>query len=103
LYCLEAGDFDSVILSGYSYDQTLKSWIGGHFISKLCWRASRDGWSASVFHSNCDNKKPTVTIVKVGQYIFGGYATASWEGKINQSGLVNFFIYVYSQDFRILA
>ena len=64
----------------------LRSWIGGRFsTAKLCWRATRDGWSSSTFHSNCDNKKPTVTIVKVGQYLFGGYATESWEGKINQT------------------
>ena len=45
---------------------------------KRCWRASVDGWAASTFHSGCDNKGPTVTIIKVGQYIFGGYANVSW-------------------------
>ena len=84
-------DIESVILSG-DYYNTVNSWIGGSFTWKLCWRATRDGWSASTFHSNCDNKKPTVTIVKVGQYVFGGYATASWEGKINQTSFHrNFF------------
>ena len=70
--------FESVILSE-NYTDILKSLIGGNFTAKLCWRATRDGWSASTFHSNCDYKKPTVTVVKVGQYVFGGYATASWE------------------------
>jgi hypothetical protein len=63
------------------YDLLLKSWIGGNFTAKLCWRATRDGWAASTFHSNCDNKKPTVTLIKVGSYIFGGYTTESWEGE----------------------
>ena len=45
---------------------------------KLCWRASRDGWSSSRFHSLCDEKGPTVTIVKVGKYIFGGYTNLPW-------------------------
>ncbi|XP_068706842.1 uncharacterized protein [Montipora foliosa] len=45
---------------------------------KLCWRASRDGWKSSTFHSLCDGKGPTVTIIKVNQYIFGGYASISW-------------------------
>ena len=31
-----------------------------------CWRAKTDGWAASTFHSNCDGKGPTVTIVQVG-------------------------------------
>jgi hypothetical protein len=74
---------ESVILSGeVYYDQLLKAWIGGSFThASLCWRATRDGWAASTFHSKCDNKKPTVTLVKVGSYIFGGYATKSWEGE----------------------
>ena len=38
-----------------------------------CWRAKTDGWAASTFHSNCDGKGPTVTIIQVGSYIFGGY------------------------------
>ena len=45
---------------------------------RLCWRASRDGWAASKFHSNCDNKGPTVVMVKVDKYIFGGYTSVSW-------------------------
>ncbi|XP_028415742.1 uncharacterized protein LOC114539313 [Dendronephthya gigantea] len=48
----------------------------------VCWRASRDGWGGSTFHSQCDGKAPTLTIVKVVKdnktFIFGGYATVSW-------------------------
>ena len=43
-----------------------------------CWHAKTDGWAASTFHSNCDGKGPTVTIVQVGSYIFGGYTDKSW-------------------------
>ena len=82
---------ESDIISGkYSWELKLKSWIGGSFTANLCWRASRDGWSASTFHSNCDNKKPTVTIVKVGQYIFGGYATESWDGEFNHADVISY-------------
>ena len=45
-----------------------------------CWRAKTDGWAASTFHSNCDGKGPTVTIIKVNNYIFGGYTDVSWGG-----------------------
>jgi hypothetical protein len=73
---------ESDILSGeLYYDQLLQLWIGKTFTAKLCWRATRDGWSSSTFHSKCNYKKPTVTLVKVGSNIFGGYATASWEGE----------------------
>jgi hypothetical protein len=72
----------NILFGEHDYAGTLiKSWIGGTFTPELCWRATRDGWAASTFHSNCDNKKPTVTLVKVGRYIFGGYATESWEGE----------------------
>ena len=45
---------------------------------KRCWRASVDGWAGSTFHSRCDGKGPTVTIIRVGRYIFGGYTSLSW-------------------------
>ena len=43
-----------------------------------CWRAKTDCWAASTFHSNCDGKGPTVTIIQVGSYIFGGYTDVCW-------------------------
>ena len=46
---------------------------------KRCWRASVNGWAASTFHSRCDGKGPTVTIIRVEPgYIFGGYTSVSW-------------------------
>jgi hypothetical protein len=45
----------------------------------LLYRASRDGFTASAFHSNCDGKANTVTIIKTNSnYVFGGYTTAKW-------------------------
>ena len=84
---------ESVILSGeIYYDHLLKLWIGGNFTWKLCWRASRDGWAASIFHSKCNYQKPTVTLVKVGIYTFGGYATESWEG---ETIIIYFICFLY--------
>ena len=45
---------------------------------ELCWRASRGDLDNTKFHSLCDEKGPTITIVKVGNYIFGGYTSLSW-------------------------
>ena len=45
---------------------------------ELCWRASRDDWDNNKFHSLCDEKGPTITVVQVGTYIFGGYTSLSW-------------------------
>ena len=53
--------------------------------SKLvrCWRAdeSPENWRAKKFHEGCDGKGPTVTIVKVGDNIFGGFTDIPWESK----------------------
>ena len=46
----------------------------------LIYQASRDGWASSRFHALCDNKGPSVTVVKSGNNIFGGYTEQSWEG-----------------------
>jgi len=46
---------------------------------KLIFRGSRDGQNASSFHSNCNNKGPTVTVIKskAGK-IFGGFVDKPW-------------------------
>jgi hypothetical protein len=45
----------------------------------LIYRASRDGRSAQAFHSKCNNKAKTLTVVKsTDGYIFGGYADQTW-------------------------
>ncbi|XP_028415648.1 uncharacterized protein LOC114539010 [Dendronephthya gigantea] len=73
---------ESTILSGilHLYQNLLQTWIGRSYNTLLCWRASRDGWAAATFHTRCDHKKPTVTFIKVGEYIFGFFVTESWEG-----------------------
>ena len=64
------------------FEKKLKEWlpITGYWI--ICWRATRDGWAASTFHSRCDGKSPTITIVQVTnnnkKYVFGGYASEPW-------------------------
>ena len=52
-----------------------------HSTFVLIYRASRDGWNSSNFHGFCDNKGPTVTVVRSENYIFGGYTEQSWDGK----------------------
>ena len=78
---------DSVIVgNSINYLRTLRSWLSPVARSvnsawKRCWHASVDGWAARTFHSRCDGKGPTVTIIRVGKYIFGGYTSVSW-GKL---------------------
>ena len=78
-------DLEDSVLVGKSKNhlRSLRSWLSPVARSvksgwKRCWRASVDGWAASTFHSRCDGKGPTVTIIRVGRYIFGGYTSIPW-------------------------
>lgn len=55
---------------------------------KLCYRATDHGWSSSTFHSKCNSRGPSLTFVKVGEYIFGGYTDRNWR-KYKYNALVN--------------
>ena len=56
----------------------LKEKPGNSFL--LIYSASCHGWDASTFHAKCDKKGPTVTVVKSGNNVFGGYTEQSWDG-----------------------
>ncbi len=45
----------------------------------LLYRARRDGFTGEAFHSKCDGKGNTITIIKNNlNYVFGGYASSAW-------------------------
>ena len=46
----------------------------------LLYRGSRDGFTAKAFHSKCNGKANTVTIIQTSNnYVFGGYTAAPWK------------------------
>ncbi len=52
----------------------------------LLYRPTRDGFTSQAFHSKCDGKGNTITIIKNNlNYVFGGYASSAW----NRSGSIN--------------
>jgi len=61
-----------------------------------CWHAKTDGWAASTFHTKCGNKGPTVTIIKVNNYIFGGYTDVSWSSPSPSSYASSSQSFIYS-------
>ncbi|RHZ85962.1 hypothetical protein Glove_58g82 [Diversispora epigaea] len=86
-------------LRGYSFESNIinandtgliASWIDKRrtlyhfkdlpFKFKLIYRASRDGFEINNFHNNCDNKGPTVIVIKVRDSgeIIGGYNPSEW-------------------------
>ena len=47
---------------------------------QLLFRATRDGWRYYEFHDRCDNKGPTLTLIKtVEGRVCGGYTSVSWD------------------------
>ena len=71
---------ESTILTNAEYRKTLKGWLPEAMVGewRLLFQASRDGFAASAFHSKCDTKGPTVTVVKSGANIFGGFTEEPW-------------------------
>ena len=74
---------ESEILTSEEHQQSLKDWLPTDLEGewRLLFQASRDGFASENFHWKCDNKGPTVTIVKSGKYIFGGFTEKSWTSK----------------------
>ena len=80
----------SVILRGHpDYEQTLEEFMEPVQVTgklwQLCFRASENSYNVSAFHAACDNKGPTVTLVRVGDNVFGGYTNQSWNGDVGES------------------
>ncbi|CAB4044368.1 Hypothetical predicted protein, partial [Paramuricea clavata] len=69
----------SILKGEIAFMKQLKKWLGEKCKWNLCYRASRDGWRAQDFHKHCDNKGPTVVLVKANDCIFGGYTDQHWE------------------------
>lgn len=70
---------ESHIIDNTIYDQKLQEWLDYQFGWKLIYRASEHDYTASSFHEYCDNKGPTLIVIKssVG-LIFGGYTSVHW-------------------------
>jgi len=66
---------------------------------KLLYRASQDGFSASSFHTKCNNQGPTISIVESSNgNIFGGYHSVSWTSSNNyQNAPQNFLFLIKAQ------
>ncbi|CAB3986095.1 Hypothetical predicted protein [Paramuricea clavata] len=66
-------------------DNKLSEWLPGTGTWRICWRGTEHGFAAPIFHEKCNEKKPSLVIVKVvtgdKSLIFGGYCTATWAGE----------------------
>ncbi len=72
------------------YDSYLKEWAGNYSL-KMIYRASEHYYTADSFHQFCDNRKPTLIVIKDFEgAIFGGYTTQSWNIPIHTTSICIF-------------
>ena len=68
------------------FDGLMASWLPGKRF-ELLFRMSFDGDTVEAFHSKCDGKGPTVTLIRSkNDCVFGGYAGSSWESPLSMFG-----------------
>ncbi|XP_078353569.1 uncharacterized protein LOC144638229 isoform X2 [Oculina patagonica] len=69
----------SLIIKSESHHLALTSWLPHDATCSLLFRASTDGYTPADFHRCCDDKGPTLVVIKSGEYICGGYTSKSWQ------------------------
>ncbi|XP_020609479.1 uncharacterized protein LOC110048052 isoform X3 [Orbicella faveolata] len=69
----------SSIIETENHHSALISWLPPYATCSLLFRASDDGKTPVDFHRCCDNKGPTLVLIKSEEYIFGGYTVQSWD------------------------
>ena len=81
-YTISLFCYGTKVLENSDYDDKLREWLGSDYKWRLLYRASEHGYTAKSFHEYCNNKGPTLIMIKSdGGWIFGGYTTQSWSGK----------------------
>ena len=77
---------DSNIINNNGHWEILHDWLkedGSDGEFSLLYRGTRDGLSGSAFHSNCDNKGCTLTIIETTDgKVFGGYSNTPWSSSV---------------------
>jgi len=81
------GDFPKSSIIKSADFTMIKKWLDKEWSNrkfKPLFRGSKDGHNASAFHKACDNKGPTVTVIrsKAGK-IFGGFVDLPWKSSGN--------------------
>ena len=65
----------------------------------LLYRGTRDGFTTHAFHSRCDGKTKTITLIKNDlNYVFGGYASEPWNSSGEHINDPNAFLFSLRRD-----
>lgn len=93
-------DLDSNIIKSRRHVVQLHQWLEENDANgglQLLYRSSTDDASTSNFHSKCDNRGSTITIVEtLDGYIVGGYTSIPWKSKEQWHGDKKAFLFVLS-------
>lgn len=81
-----------------AYYLTLLKWLDAASSGVSDWLLCYNGSNldAAAFHKGCDYLGATVTLVRVGDYVFGGFSNENWGGIKIQSVLDQFQILLYA-------
>jgi hypothetical protein len=70
--------------------------------TELLYKASRDGYDANAFHSRCNDKGPTMTIVRSNtNHLFGGYTSVAWASSNIHAADSNAFLFTLTNPCKI--
>ncbi len=65
----------------------------------ILYRATRDGFTSQSFHSKCDGKGNTITIIMSNlNNVFGGYASSAWNSSGTWINDPNAFLFSLRRD-----
>lgn len=90
---------NSLIVYDVEDQKLLRGWVSEAYGSskvnfQLLWKGSVDGFGANVFHSRCDDKGATCTVIRSNQdNVFGGYTSKSWKSSGDFSHDPKAFLY----------
>jgi len=93
--------FDTTIIKEKEQQQMLIDWVkeaypkdGAKLELKLLYRGTRDGINPTIFHSKCNNKGATLTVISnTAGYVLGGFIKISWRSKEGYSYDSDAFIF----------
>jgi len=101
-YTIDFGDFqESKILVTPGPKKVLMDWTGCAN-PVLLYRGSRDGMDAATFHTKCDGKAKTLSIIQATTSdVFGGYCDVAWSSKEGYCASSNAFLFTLLNPYGI--
>jgi len=99
---VSSGNFQGSVLLNATQMAQINSWIGTPGQAWVrCYRKATDGSATTTFHSLCDNRGVSVTVVSLATgKLVGGYASASWISSGAYFGSSSSFLFSLTNNFK---